>query len=63
MGQRLKIADLNHDTLPYELIIRSNTIINNLGIFNLKSKINAVKPKLINIPNIPEYLGTCIRKY
>jgi len=49
--------------LPYELIIRSNTIISNLGVFNLKMKIRAVQPEMVNFSEISEHLNSCVRKY
>lgn len=56
------MSEFNHGTLPYELIIRTNTLVNNLGIFNLKTVIDAIKPRLITLLDIPEYLNTCVRK-
>jgi len=56
------MPEFNQGTLPYELIIRSNTIINNLGSFDLKKVINAVQPKLIKLSEIPDHLNSCVRK-
>lgn len=63
-AKKPKIPEFNHSTLPYEIIIQQNTIINNLGVFNLKLNINAKKCyQLINIENIPEFLNKFISKY
>lgn len=55
--------NFNQGSLPFELIINSNTIINNLGVFNIKKNIHAVQTSIIQLPNIPEYLNQYIRKY
>jgi len=34
---------------------------NNLSTFKLKTKINAVKPNLIDFQDIPKYINICIR--
>jgi len=54
------VTDYNHSTLPYELIIYSNTIINNLGTFDLKTKINTIQPQIITFEKIPEHLNSLI---
>jgi len=56
------VTDFNHGTLPYELIIYSNTIINNLGAFDLKAKINTIQPQIITLEKIPEHLNSLISK-
>lgn len=58
-----KVQEFNRGTLPYEIIIQSNTIINNIGSFDLKSNIGKGKcEKLINFEDIPRYLNKFIRK-
>ncbi|XP_071642074.1 uncharacterized protein [Temnothorax longispinosus] len=49
--------EFNQGTLSYELIIRSNTIINNLGTFDLKT---AIKPQLVNLSDVFQHLNYCI---
>jgi len=61
-ARRPKVTDFNHGTLPYELIIYSNTIINNLGTFDLKTKINTIQPQVITFEKIPEHLNSLISK-
>lgn len=61
-AKKPKISDFNHGTLPYELIIRSNTIVNNLGTYDLKMIINTVQPSIVEMSNIPNYINMYIRK-
>jgi len=56
------VTDFNHGILSYELIIYSNTIINNLGTFDLKTKINTIRPQRITFEKIPEHLNSIISK-
>lgn len=44
------------------MIIRSNTIINSLGVFDIKKSINVVKPRLIKLKEVPNYYNKYIRK-
>jgi hypothetical protein len=46
-----------------ELIIRSNTVINNLGSFDIKQNIQAIQAPIVKLSNIPDYVNQCIRKY
>ncbi|XP_011863913.1 PREDICTED: uncharacterized protein LOC105559885 [Vollenhovia emeryi] len=62
-AKKPKITDFNHGTLPYELIVCSNTIINILGTFDIKLNINAVQPQKVTLTKIPEYLNSYIGKY
>jgi len=57
------MPEFNQGTLPYELIVRSNTIISNLGVFDLKMKIRAVQPQMVDFSEISEHLNSCVRKY
>ncbi|XP_072760985.1 uncharacterized protein [Anoplolepis gracilipes] len=59
-AKKTKVPEFNQGTLPYELIIRSNTIISNLGLFDLKKIIHSVQPKLIELSNIPNHLNSCV---
>ncbi|XP_071642147.1 uncharacterized protein [Temnothorax longispinosus] len=59
-AKKTKVPEFNQGTLPYELIIRSNTIINNLGTFDLKTVINAIKPQLVNLSDVFQHLNYCI---
>lgn len=62
MAKKPKVQDFNQGTLPYELIIRSNTIINNIGPFDLKKAIHTVQARLVQLQEISEHLNSCIRK-
>jgi len=62
-AKQTKLSTFNQGTLPYELIIRSNTIINTLGNFDLKSSVKEVQLQLVNFHDIPEHLNSCICKY
>ncbi|XP_011860161.1 PREDICTED: uncharacterized protein LOC105557513, partial [Vollenhovia emeryi] len=53
----------NQGTLPYELVVNRNTLINNLGTFDLLQVINAAQAKLIELNSIPDHLNSCVRKY
>jgi hypothetical protein len=55
-----KVCGFNNGTLPYELIILPNTVVNNLGIYNLKIKIDAIQPKEVEFLDVPEYLNSCV---
>lgn len=55
-----KVSDFNHGTLPFELIIRSNTIINSLGEFNIKDNIQIKHVPIIELIDIPDYLNQYI---
>jgi len=61
-AKKPKISEFNQSTLSYELIIRSNTFINNIGAFDLR-KINTVQLQLVKLADICEHLNSCIRKY
>jgi len=45
------------------LIIHSNTLINNIGAFDLRKIISMIQPQLVKLADICEHLNSCIRKY
>lgn len=61
-AKQIKIPEFNRGTLGYELIVRSNTIINNLGSYNLKNMIKMIQPQLVDFCDISKYFNSCIGK-
>ncbi|XP_071582104.1 uncharacterized protein [Temnothorax nylanderi] len=63
-AKKPKIPDFNIGTLPYELIIRSNTVINHLGTFDIKKNIS-MQTEEIQFKDVCNHLNSyiCIRGF
>jgi len=54
-----KFTQFNNGNMPYELQLRSSTIINTLGKYELKNNVQSEHVKFIDVGNT---LNTCVSK-